>query len=898
MDNVHKLIVSVSLLLAFSIGLPQSVHGATATSESGVFITSTNDFFVVSTFRYEFSFSKNSLQWNVTKRGSIESFLKSGGWKLFFNGTSVEAQGDAYNSTNGGYHWSSATLDRGFFLNFTAFSNVAAPTVMEYFWFFSSYFVVQINVTQTIPASVISVERVRYFDDVASSLKVGNQSNMNFVFWKYGERYQAQDVVDSEPPVFVFNNKTDEGLVMAPIGPNWTHRSRAYMNDQSLRILYELQTDVANADNITISEKNHASFDRVFFQFTSADINQAFAEYTSVYSSMYALRPYKGSQAYWLTWYAGNGGVGENLTESNVISNATWIADNMSSYYGFDGVLLDAIICDEVGDWLNYSRTRFPSGMRAIVDRIHSLGLKAGLWIAPLMVEKDGWIYSTHPEAIARNKTGQLVSLKMYFGGVKHDLYFLNPFNSWVQDRLRQVNENISEWGFDFVKMDFLSGALSGLFQENKTRYMIMQQGLKAITAGLDERIVVTTHVAASYNPSLLVNYVDKVWLYGPDLWAYSDEQQVQWGSLIQKYDVVANLIPFIKHFNLTVDSDAPGRLSTDPPIPESFFKFYSTYAAVGGGTFEIGEKLSSIDDDALAFYKKHLPYVSEKWSPVEWDTINRKRPPRIWMYSNETEEKQHYYVALLNPENANRTIRIDLQNQLKLPPGTYWVIDQYSSSFLGEHSDTVEINLGAYETTILTLAEKTSAPTFLMRSDHVTASSAFVSSLSGDEKLTLWLHGNPETWTYVAISSQQEPAYVIFGNTEIDRFSMINDFQASDKAGSYYDSASRILYIRAMENSTVRIVVSLVYDSYYLVWRVERLLAGTGEQLTEILGASQNQTAIPAFNPASKPSDTGQSEIPGLVSFTVVVAVLVTFLVIYFERRSRQRGHDHSAAA
>ena len=900
MDNINRLIVSVSILLAFSIVLPQPVHSTTIAPEANVLITGTNDLVVVSTSAYEFSFSKSSLQWDATKRGSIESFLKCAGWKLFYNATSAQADDDAYNSTNGGHYWSNSSFEGGVFLNFTAFSNLIAPTVMEYFWFYSEYFVIQINVTQTIPAAAISVERVRYFDDVASRLKVGSQPNMNFVSWKFGERYQAQDVVDLEPPMFIFSNMTDEGLVTAPMRPDWTHRARAYMSESDFKFLYELQTDTLNADNVTISEKNHVSFDKVFFQFTSSDINRAFVEYALLYSSMYKLRPYKGSQRYWLTWYAGNGGErGTNLTETDVISNATWIAENLDSYYGFDGVLLDAIICDEVGDWLNYSRTRFPSGMSAIVEKIHAMGLKVGLWVAPLLVEKDGWINRTHPEAIAADKTGQPVRTQMYFGQVEHDLYFLNPFNSWVQDRLRWVNENISQWGFDFVKMDFLSGALSGLFQENKTRYMVMQQALKSITAGLDERIVVTAHAAASYSPSLMVSYVDRVWLYGPDLWVYSEEQQLQWGSLTQKYDAVANLIPFIKHFNLTVDADALGRLSTDPPIPKSFSKFYSTYATVGGGTFEIGEKLSSIDDDTLAFYRKHLPYVSAKWSPVEWDSISRARPPRIWIYNNQTAEEKHYYVAVFNTENASRTVRIDLQNQLKLPDGTYLAMDQYSSQFLGEHSDEIDISLGAYDTAILTLTWKTTSPTFLMRSDHVTASSAFVSSLFGEGKLTLLLHGNPETWTGIAVYSQQELAYVVSGDTELVRFNVNSDFEASEKAGWYYDSSSKILYIKVWENSPVRVIAGLVYDSSYFAWRFERFIAGAREQLVEVLGSSGNQTTAPTYDPGVKPSDIEQPEIPAFLGLIAIAfAVLGTLLAIYLKNRPRRKDPDHISNA
>jgi hypothetical protein len=464
--------------------------------------------------------------------------------------------------------------------------------------------------------------------------------------------------------------------------------------------------------------------------------------------------------------------------------------------------------------------------MAAIADNIHAMGLKAGLWIAPLMVEKDGWINSTHPEVLARDKTGQLISGQMHFGRVQHDLYFLDPFDLWVQDRLRWINENISAWGFDFIKMDFLSAVLSELFEKNQTRNMVIDQALEAVTAGLDDRIAVITHVGASYNPAILVNHVDRVWIYGPDLWAYSSDLQVQWKSLMQKYDVLTNLIPFIRHFNLTVDSDALGRLSTQPPIPFSFTRFYSTYATVGGGTFEVGEKLSAMANETLELYKKHLPFVPENWSPVEWDSICTARPPRIWMYGDtKNDVRQNYYVAVFNPEDSNRTIKIDLQYQLKLPPGTYLVMDQYSSTLLGEHTTSIDLSLDARETTILALTQKTPTPNFLMRSDHLTASAEFISSLLIEGQLTLRLSGDPETWTTLTIFSQHEPVHVLRNSSEIARLSESDDFQSRNETCWYYDRTDELLYVKTLPRSLVTVLVSFIDDVPPVVWNIERFL-------------------------------------------------------------------------
>ncbi len=827
MRKIGKSIFLVTIILYFPLVQSYAPHAylRDKVSLDDVLITSLNNHTIVSTDAYEFRFNKDSLHWNVSRNGSPESFLRNAKWKLYFNGTNLGAESEIYNSTNeGAYYWANSTFDGGVFFNFTSASKGKAPTVMEYFWFYPQYFSVQLKVINTVSSSVIYVEKSQYVDNSISSVRTGDSTNTNFVFWGYKKRYQAQEVADAEPPLFMYNNKTDEGLVITPFKPNWTNHVTASDNTGSdFRFLYELMADTTNADDITIAENNQVEFDKIFFQFTSADINQAFEGYVALYSLMYPLRPFKGSQAYWLTWYAGDGGKGENVTESNVLSNATWIRDNLKPYYGFDGVLIDAMITDEVGDWLNYSRIRFPSGMTALVNQIHAMGLKAGLWIAPLMVEKDGWINRTHPEAIAKNKTGQPLLSQMQFGQLEHDIYYLDPFDPWVQNRLGQVNQNISNWGFDFVKMDFLSGPLYELFEENKTRCMIMEQIFKAVVEDLDDRIAVTSCAGAFYNPALVVNYVDRIWVYGPDLWAYTPNHQIA-SYLFWKYDVLANLAPFIKHFNLTVDSDALGRLSTEPHVPLPLARFYSTYATVGGGTFEIGEKLSTMDSNTLALYKKYLPFVSEKWRPVEWNSISQTRPPRIWLYNATIDGKQYYYVALFNPESSSKTITIDLANQLKLPKGTYLVMNQYNSTFLGEHMASINVDIYANETVMLTLTQKASTPIFLMRSDRVIASSKFISSLVVEGRLILRFQGDPETWTHIIMFSEEEPVYVLYNDFEITRLFDSHDFQSNEEACWYYNSTSKLLHVKTLQNSLVTIAVSIVDDNPPVIWEFEHL--------------------------------------------------------------------------
>lgn len=50
-----------------------------------------------------------------------------------------------------------------------------------------------------------------------------------------------------------------------------------------------------------------------------------------------------------------------------------------------------------LGDW-TVNRTKFPNGMKPLIDRAHSLGMDFGLWVEPEMVNVDSDLYRAHPD--------------------------------------------------------------------------------------------------------------------------------------------------------------------------------------------------------------------------------------------------------------------------------------------------------------------------------------------------------------------------------------------------------------------------------------------------------------------------------------------------------------------
>jgi len=111
-----------------------------------------------------------------------------------------------------------------------------------------------------------------------------------------------------------------------------------------------------------------------------------------------------------------------------------------------------------VGDWLEVN-AKFPRGLRPIVDRIHSAGMKAGLWLAPLVAEQKSRLIRENPEWLLRDAHGNPVpagNSALWSG----DFYGLNINHEGLRAYLTEVFDTIlNVWGFDLVKLDFLYGA-------------------------------------------------------------------------------------------------------------------------------------------------------------------------------------------------------------------------------------------------------------------------------------------------------------------------------------------------------------------------------------------------------------------------------------------------------
>lgn len=109
------------------------------------------------------------------------------------------------------------------------------------------------------------------------------------------------------------------------------------------------------------------------------------------------------------------------------------------------------------GDWT--PGAKFPHGMKALADNIKEAGFVPGLWLAPFSVESASTLYKEHPDWLLQDTDGPVEQWGVYALDLSHPEVL-----EFLRDTFHRV---FHEWGFDYVKLDFLVHAMGRARRHN-----------------------------------------------------------------------------------------------------------------------------------------------------------------------------------------------------------------------------------------------------------------------------------------------------------------------------------------------------------------------------------------------------------------------------------------------
>ncbi|MGN1201902.1 MAG: glycoside hydrolase family 36 protein [Eubacterium sp.] len=244
---------------------------------------------------------------------------------------------------------------------------------------------------------------------------------------------------------------------------------------------YTIITFNSAADSITIEKDlEGVTFKEDKLVLSLAALN---GEYNAVFDEYFEMmsipRPRHNRKCGYTTWYNYYTGVTEDIVKRD-LNSISQLDTNIDIFQIDDGYER------AVGDWLEPDRKKFPGGMKAVADNIHSQGMLAGLWLAPFAVTPKSHIFKQHRDWLVRDEKGKSHYASHNWGG----FYALDIYNDEVRAYIKKVFDTVlNDWGYDMVKLDFLY-ACSIIPIHNKSRGEIMCEAMDFLRECCGDKII------------------------------------------------------------------------------------------------------------------------------------------------------------------------------------------------------------------------------------------------------------------------------------------------------------------------------------------------------------------------------------------------------------------------
>ena len=390
----------------------------------------------------------------------------------------------------------------------------------------------------------------------------------------------------------------------------------------------------------------------------------------------------------WCSWYHFYTAVTAQDIENNL---ATIVAaqENLP----IELVQIDDGFETQVGDWFSF-KTTFPDGLTPLAKKIKQEGLMPGLWLAPFIVHPASRLMQEHPDWILCKENGKPVNAGFVWNRLDTALDLTIP--DALDYACRVVDAAVHEWGFPYLKLDFLyAAALKGCYSDpTKTRAQVMRLGTEALRrAAGDETIL----LGCGAPMGSMLGLVDAMRI-GPDVsgeWApafhginvlFKDEP-----SMPSARNSIRNILTraSMDHKWWVNDPDCL-LLRPDTRLSLAEVRSLATAIATTGGALLLSDDLPVLPAERLRIAEALIPVINQPVRIIDW--FGAEMPARIRLDMVETES--WHVLAGFNWADQPVDLQID-PVEYHLEAGHYFYREFWSGQ-IGECSEKDPIRFRA----------------------------------------------------------------------------------------------------------------------------------------------------------------------------------------------------------
>lgn len=331
----------------------------------------------------------------------------------------------------------------------------------------------------------------------------------------------------------------------------------------------------------------------------------------------------------------------------------------------YAGLPIDVFQIDDgwqraIGDW--QENDKFKGGMGRLARAIKDAGFKAGLWLAPFICQHGS-------EAFGRLKRKIVAGFNPMWAGWRKPYFFrYDPGD----DELRKLFDRVTdEWGFDFVKLDFLYAP--GVGDESQSRGERLNAAMTKIGRAVDGRASVLACGIPCHGVGMPFDY----WRIGPDVGPDPDLKIGRFLHNRERISTLNSLRNVIVRTRLRLEP----QIGHDPDVfllrnyqtrlPEELR--YSNYwiNVICGDLVFTSDEPSRYGPDLMRLYRMHFPH-----RPL---TSYDQRPVQDDVYALTFEKNGMRYAAFVNLNPRPVSVRMGDESEA-------WVGAENSAYFPAPH--------------------------------------------------------------------------------------------------------------------------------------------------------------------------------------------------------------------
>jgi len=449
-----------------------------------------------------------------------------------------------------------------------------------------------------------------------------------------------------------------------------------------------------------------------FAMLIGKDIYSALEEYASVMGRVNTARTTSIVNG-WCNWFF----TYEHITEEEVIRNAEF-ASRVLKPYGMEYIQVDEGYQRWHGDW--DGNERFPHGMKWLADRIHSLGLKPGLWLAPFVISEPTDIFQNHKEWLIKHPDASLKRVGPWpdenSDWAKNEnpkRYGIDITHPGAAEWMFNLFDKVSnQWGYEMIKIDFVDWSLLSAhhyFDPSVSRAMAYRRGFEIIRKAIGN----DCHLQDCGPGPITVGLLDSMRIELDQNYGYAPEVWKQYFNSTGSAPAAAKRYYFHKRTwindadHLCINMLSPGQAQAAASL-----------LALTGGNIISGDRLPDLDPVKVEILKKALPSFGEAARPVDlFDTdfhrifaLRVKKSFGEWTVigffnSDETEIREY----------SHSLTRFWLDNTK-----TYIAFDFWNNRLLGDIKNELKVRVSPASVLLLSVHEKPDNPKVISTDRHI----------------------------------------------------------------------------------------------------------------------------------------------------------------------------------